>query len=113
MIVYRVARRIVRLGWFVLWYLWELVKANAYVAWEVITPGTSIRPGIIACPIRARSELEITLLANLITMTPGTLTLDLSPDEHVLYVHGLHVRDPDHLRAQVWTLERRLLAVLR
>lgn len=113
MILGRALWRVVRLLGFLVWYLWELIEANAYVAWEVATPGTFSRPGIIACPVRARSALELTLLANLITMTPGTLTLEISPDERILYVHGLHVHSPAQLRERVRDLEGRLLGVLR
>lgn len=94
-------------------FIRDLVVANAVVAWEVLTPRHYMRPGIIGVPLRVRSEMEITLLANLISLTPGTLSLELSEDRTILYVHGLHVRSPEHLRATVWRLETRVMEVFR
>ncbi|HVL90660.1 MAG TPA: Na+/H+ antiporter subunit E [Actinomycetota bacterium] len=113
MIVWRVFLRIIRVIRFVGFFLWELIAANAVVAWEVVTPSTFMRPGIIAVPVRCRTEMEVTLLANLISLTPGTLTLEVSEDRSTLYVHGLHVKSPEHLRERVGLLENHLLEVLR
>jgi multicomponent Na+:H+ antiporter subunit E len=94
-------------------FLWELVLANTVVAWEVLTPRNYMRPGIVAVPIRARHDHEIAMLANLISLTPGTLTLEVAEDRSVLYVHSLHLLSPDHLRSRVSRLEDRLLWMLR
>lgn len=65
-------------------------------------------------PIEAKTDLEITLLANLITLTPGTLTLDVAPDRKSLYVHAMFVDDPEQIRAEIKNgMERRLLEVMR
>lgn len=106
----------VRIGrglWFLAYYLWELVVANAVIAWEVMTPRHYMRPGIIRVPIRSRSDLEVTLLANLISFTPGTLSLEVADDRSALYVHALHLVSPQHLRTRLWRMEDRLLGVLR
>jgi multicomponent Na+:H+ antiporter subunit E len=71
-------------------------------------------PGVVAIPIRAKTDLEITLLANLISMTPGTLSLDVSEDRKTLYVHAMYVKDPQDLRDDITNnLERRVLEILR
>lgn len=99
---------------FVLFFLWELVKANLKVAFDVMTPRHRMRPGVIAVPLDARSDTEITLLANLITLTPGTLSLDLSTDRRVLYVHVMYIDDVDSMRREIKEgLERRVLELLR
>jgi multicomponent Na+:H+ antiporter subunit E len=73
-----------------------------------------MKPGIIAVPLDAETDFEITLLANLITMTPGTLSLDLSDDRKTLYVHAMYITDPEKIRHSIkHDLERRVLAVLR
>lgn len=96
------------------YYLSELVKSNLVIAYDVVTPRHHMKPGVIAVPIRAETDLEITLLANLITMTPGTLSLDLSPDRKTLYVHAMYIDDPDALRKEISeNLERRVLEILR
>ncbi len=111
--VLRILMRLPRLVWFGLWFLWELTAANALVAWEVLTPRHHMRPGIVAVPTNTRSELETMWLANLISLTPGTLTLDVSEDQSVLYIHGLHIVTPDHLRERVQRFEQKLLKAIR
>lgn len=97
---------------FVPFFLWELIKANLRVAYEVVTPHYTISPGIVAVPLDATSDAEITLLANLITLTPGTLSVDISSDRKVLYVHVMFVTDADHFRRQVKDgFERRVMEI--
>lgn len=103
-----------RLPGFALFFLWEMIKANLQVAAAVLTPRYHLRPGVIAVPLEARTDSEITLLANLITLTPGTLSLDVSTDRRVLYVHTMHLTDPDAFRQEIKEgFERRLLEVTR
>jgi multicomponent Na+:H+ antiporter subunit E len=73
-----------------------------------------MRPGVIAIPLAAKTDLEITLLANLVSLTPGTLSLDVSDDKSVLYIHAMFVDDPDELRHEIKAgFERRVIEVLR
>jgi multicomponent Na+:H+ antiporter subunit E len=110
----RTARRALHAVSFVLFFLWELILANLRVAWEVVTPGLHMRPGIVAIPLDARTDAEITLLANVITLTPGTMSVDVSTDRRVLYIHAMYVDDPDALRRNIKNgFERRLLEVMR
>lgn len=74
-------------------FLWELLVANLQVAWLVLRPRQDFNPAIVAIPLDAHTDIEITLLSNLITLTPGSLSLDLSSSGRVLYVHGIHVDD--------------------
>ena len=88
--------------------------ANLRVAFDVVTPTSYARPGIVAVPLDARTDVEITLLSNLITMTPGSLAIDVSDDRTVIYVHAMFVDDPDELRREIKEdLERRVLELLR
>lgn len=99
---------------FIFFFIWELTKANIQVAYEVITPNFNMKPGIIAVPLDAKSDLEITLLANLITLTPGTLALDVSTDRSVLYVHGMYVENKKEFIEDIKQgFEKRLLEILR
>ena len=75
--------------------------ANLRVAIEVLTPQQRMRPAIVAIPLDVRRDFEITLLANLITLTPGTLSLDVSSDKRVLYVHSMYVDDIDAFRREI------------
>lgn len=98
----------------VLFFLWELILANLRVAHDVLTPAHHSKPGVIAIPLDAETDTEITVLANLITLTPGTLSLDVSDDRKVLYIHAMFVEDPEALRQEIKDgFERRVLEVLR
>ncbi len=95
-------------------FVWELIKANLRVAYDVLTPGLQIRPGVVAIPLDVRTDAEITLLANLITLTPGTLSLDVSADRSVLYIHAMYIDDPKAVRLRIKRgFERRVIEVLR
>lgn len=89
--------------------LYSIVVANALVAWEVVTPTHYMRPGIIGVPMRCATNAQITLLAILISLTPGTLFLDISQDRRTIYVHGLHVRTPEDFRKKIGKLEDLIL----
>jgi multicomponent Na+:H+ antiporter subunit E len=84
----------------------KLVQASAIVAWEVVTPTNRIAEGIVAVPVRDVSDAVTTLVANAISLTPGTLTVEVRRDPTILFVHVLHLRDPDAVRREVADLER-------
>lgn len=108
---FRIAPKVVG---FVFFFLYELFKANMQVAYEVITPKFNMTPGIIKFPLDAKTDLEITFLANLITLTPGTLSLDVSDDKKVLYVHSMYIKDRESFIAGIKNgFEKRLLEILR
>lgn len=99
---------------FIAFFVLEIIRANLRVAYEVITPGRQIRPGVVAIPLDAKTDIEITLLANLTGMTPGTLSLDVSDDKTVLYMHVMFLDDVEEFRQEIKQgFERRLLEVLR
>lgn len=99
---------------FCFYFLYELVKANWEVAREIITPAFHMQPGIVKMPLDAKTDIEITILANLITLTPGTLVIDVSDDKKVMYIHGMYVRDKDAFIASIKkSLERPLLNLTR
>lgn len=106
--------RLPRVAAFLVFYLRELVLANVRVAADVVTPRQRARPGLVAIPLDARTDAEITILANLLSMTPGSLSVDVSDDRRVLYVHAMFVADPDDLRREIKeNMERRVLEMLR
>lgn len=106
-------RQVGRLLLFAVFFLRELVIANAQVVWDVVTPRSRLAPGIAAVPLLSRSDLEVTLIANLVTLTPGTLALAVRRDPAVLYVHGMYAEDADEFRRQIAALETRMLGAVR
>jgi multicomponent Na+:H+ antiporter subunit E len=106
--------RIPKVVSFVFYFLYELLKANIQVAYDVITPRFFMKPGIIKIPLSAQTDLEISLLANMISLTPGSLSLDVSDDKKVLYVHGMYISNKEKYISHIKTgFERRLLGILR
>jgi multicomponent Na+:H+ antiporter subunit E len=103
----------VRLVWFALYFAREMITANAALTWDILTPSSRLAPGIARCPLRCRTRFEIALLANLISLTPGTLTLAVRRDPPTLYVHGMYAPDPDRFRQRLRALESRMLAAVR
>ena len=107
-------QRVPRIISFFLFFIKELIKANIQVAFDVITPRNYMKPGIIGVPLDAETDLEITLLANFITLTPGTLSMDVSTDKKILYIHAMYVEDKEAFIHNIKNgFERRLLDILR
>lgn len=99
---------------FVLFFLYELIKANIQVAYEVMTPTLHMQPGIVSVPLDVKTDLEITVLANLISLTPGTLSLDVSESREILYVHAMYVLDREEFIFSIKNgFERKVLELLR
>ena len=82
-------------------FTWELILSNLRVAYSVLAPLDKMQPGIVAIPLDLKANGEITLLANMITLTPGTLSLDVSDDRRVLYVHGMHINDLEGFKQDI------------
>ncbi|MFT6389235.1 MAG: multicomponent Na+:H+ antiporter subunit E [Cellvibrionaceae bacterium] len=106
-------RRLPRAIFFLLYFIEELVKANLKVAIDIITPAFLGKPGVIGLELDAKTNLEITLVANVISLTPGTLSLDVSANKKILFVHAMYLTDEDTVRADLKNLEQRLLKVMR
>lgn len=92
------------------YFVVKLVEANVIVAWEVLTPRNRIAEGIVAVPLRSDSDVLLTVLADAITLTPGTLTVHVHRNPSVVYVHVLHLEDAAKVRAEVQHLEQLVLA---
>lgn len=80
---------------YVIAFLTELLTANIDVARRVLSPSLPIEPDVIVIPLRVETDLAITTIANSITLTPGTLTMDHDEERNVLYVHAIDASDRD------------------
>lgn len=76
-------------------FLWEMIKANIDVAYRVLHPDLPINPGIVKVKTSLKSDTALTFLANSITLTPGTMSVDIDKDNGVLYIHWINVRTKD------------------
>lgn len=107
--------------WFGLRYAgyltYEVVTATLRVARDVMTPGLSVDPAIVEYPLQCETDLEITVMASSITITPGTLTVGIAPagprSPATLYVHGMYAPDRDTLLAELREMEDKLLLATR
>jgi multicomponent Na+:H+ antiporter subunit E len=85
-----------RYFWFLVYlfvFIWECIKANIDVAYRVLHPSMPIRPGIVKVRTTLKSDLAKMLLANSITMTPGTISVDIIDD--CLYIHWIYIKSED------------------
>ncbi len=110
----RYALRVPTFVGFLIYYMKELLLSTWEVTVALFSDQSTLKPGIIAFPLDARTDLEIVLLNNLLIFTPGTLGIHLSPDRKTLYIHIINVPDAEKARQKIKTgLEQRLLEVLR
>lgn len=97
-------------------FFYELSLSALRVGVLVLSPDlkSRLKPGIIAFPLTVKSDVEITLLANLITLTPGTLSVDVSKDRKILYVHAIAVPSKQALIREIASgFEARILEVFK
>lgn len=95
----------IRTVWFALYVLYKLGEANLALAWEIITPRNRINTGVVAVPLRTESVLARMVVANVITLTPGSVTFEVGDSPPVLYVNVLHLHDLDRVRRDLLHIE--------
>jgi multicomponent Na+:H+ antiporter subunit E len=114
MSIARLPRKFAVLVTFLGFYFYDLFVSSVRIAWDTIAIKQRSRPGIIDVPLDAKTDLEITLIANLITFSPGTMVVGISEDRRVLQVHAMFLDDPASAIESIKTqLEARVLEVLR
>lgn len=94
-------RRVPRVLSLILFFLRELVLSSLLAVYEVLSPTLHSRPRIVRVPLEIRDHNQILVLANLISLTPGTLVLDVSPDNDAITVHTMFVDDPEAFRRDI------------
>lgn len=110
-------RRVLALAGFILFLSWSIVKSSMQVAALILAPRPALDQGIIAIPLAAETDIEVATLATSITLTPGTLSVDVARNRHgerVLYVHSLMLGDPVRMRQELQEeFEARILRFTR
>ncbi|HAT86993.1 MAG TPA: Na+/H+ antiporter subunit E [Rhizobiales bacterium] len=95
-------------------FLYELVLSAVRVAKIAMQPKLNIRPGFFIYELKTDRDAEITLLANLITLTPGTLSVDVSDDKKRLFIHAIDIDDIEAMRVDIEQgFERKIMEALR
>ncbi len=106
--------RVPKIIYLALYFFYLMIRANIQVAYDVITPRYFFKPGIVKYPMNASSDLEINLLSTMISLTPGTLILDISEDKKTLFIHVMYLKNKrTFIKETKEGIERRLLEILR
>ncbi|WP_046470032.1 Na+/H+ antiporter subunit E [Allosalinactinospora lopnorensis] len=95
------------------YFAMELSVACIDVAWDVISPHSRFSPGIVRFPLRCRTEFEMTVMSNVITLTPGTLTLAAESSPPTLYIHCMYARDRHKALEGLRKFETKMLRAVR
>jgi multicomponent Na+:H+ antiporter subunit E len=107
-------RRILNLSRFLAYYTRALLLANVRIAQDVLSPGLRVRPGFFTVDLQTETDLELLAYANLVTMTPGTLSLDVSADGRKLLIHAMYAADPEQIKKSIGhKLQSKVLGVFR
>lgn len=97
----KVLKKIAAVFDFIIFYLVKLVTANIYIAYDILTPKMHTSPGFIRIPLTIVSRPGLLLFSNLLSMTPGTLTIEISPDRKTILVHVLYGKNEKKLVREI------------
>lgn len=106
--------RVPKIFAFILLFFYDLLKSNFEVMKDVVTPNYNMHPGIIKYEMSAKTDFEITMLANMIALTPGTVVVDLSKNKKFMYIHVMYISDKEQFKRKLSNrIEKKLLEILR
>ncbi len=98
---------------FIFFFLWEVIVSNIRLTLTILSPRPHLKPAVVAVPLDIKSETGIVFLANLITLTPGTLSLDISSAKHFIYIHVYDLDDPEQFIQNIkQNYERRVREII-
>lgn len=93
---------------FILFYLSKLVEANLYIAYDILTPRLRIKPGFIKVPLTLKSNFGLLLFSNLLSMTPGSLSIDITDDKKTILVHVLYETTQDDMLKEFNVIQNKI-----
>ncbi|WP_285730527.1 Na+/H+ antiporter subunit E [Nocardiopsis sp. ATB16-24] len=99
--------------WFPFAYAGHVVSASVRMSWDVLTPGSASTPAFVEVPLRCRTAFEVTTIANMVSLAPGSVTVATRMDPPTLWVHGMYAPTDEAFRDTVYAMEDRLLGVTR
>lgn len=88
------------------YFVWELIVASAIVAWEVVTPRIGINAAVVSVRLTSDVPGIVTAVANMVSLTPGTVTLEIDDENSTLFIHVLHLKSVEVTRESILRLER-------
>ena len=97
---------------FILFYLVKLVQSNFYMAYIILSPKMKTQPGFIEFPLKIKSSAGLLLFSNLMSMTPGTLSVEISNDRKKLLIHALLITDDQTIFEDIENIQKRILRLI-
>ncbi|MFD1991632.1 Na+/H+ antiporter subunit E [Paenibacillus nicotianae] len=95
-------------------FIKELIVSSMVVLKHIISPRLKFKPGILTYQTELTSDWELTLLSTLVTLTPGTILIEISRDQHLVYIHAMDIQDAEELSAHIrGTFEQAIKEVTR
>lgn len=106
--------RVPKILLFILFFFYDMIKANIDVTREILRPKFKMSPGIVAFEHRLKTDFEITMLVNVIALTPGTMVLKISDDRKYIFIHSLYLKDKEKFIERLRNgLESKLIEIIR
>jgi len=97
---------------FMLFYLLQLVQSNIYIAYDILTPKFKGTPDIIKVPLQIKSDFGLLVFTNLLSMTPGTLTIDICPEKKEVLVHVLYSKNKEAVLSEINKIQRKINRII-
>jgi len=93
---------------FLVFYLMKLVESNIVIAYDILTPKMHTNPCLIKVPLTIISNIGLLLFSNLLSMTPGTLSIDISDDKKFMWVHVLYNKSEEEMLAEIQEIQGKI-----
>jgi multisubunit Na+/H+ antiporter MnhE subunit len=93
---------------FIAYYLYNLAKANLYIAWDILTPKMHMKPAFMEIPVKLKSDFGLLLFSNLLSMTPGTISIDISKDKKTVQVHVLYYTTDELVLSEFFRMQKKI-----
>jgi multicomponent Na+:H+ antiporter subunit E len=101
--------KILRIIGFLFYYFGKVIESNISIAVDILTPGFRMSPALVAVPLKSESKGYLLAISNLISMTPGTLSLDFSEDKNELIIHSMYCDDIEEFKRDIDKLQDRVI----
>lgn len=109
----KIIRKIYYILDFLIYYFIQLIKSNLFIAYDILTPTNYINPGFIEVPLNIKSDLGLLLFNNLLSMTPGSLSIDISNDKKYMTVHLLYIESEQKAMQTVKKVENKIKKIVK
>jgi multisubunit Na+/H+ antiporter MnhE subunit len=106
-------RKIIYILEFIGFYIIKLVQANLFIAYDIITPKMVTKPAFLNIPVEIKSDVGLLLFSNLLSMTPGSLCVDLSDDKKEMKVHILYHESKEKMQKEIAKIQDRIIRIAK